>query len=63
VLPPGASQHPDGDVRLGRATEWQALDEETEVPMGQKLLVVDGEEIPILEVQELLVTPLSDPEP
>jgi type VI secretion system protein ImpE len=63
VLTPLAWQQADGELRLGRATEWQALDEETEVPMGQKLLLVDGEEIPILEVQELVVTPLSDPEP
>jgi len=37
-------------------TEWVATDDGLEVPVGQKLLMVDDEEIPILEVRELTVT-------
>jgi len=33
-------------------TEWVAADD-GERPLGQKLLLVDGEEFPILEVREL----------
>ena len=40
-------------MRLGRETVWEQADGET-VPAGQKLLLVDGEEIPILEVRNLL---------
>ena len=55
ALTPGASHHEDANVRLGRVTEWVALDDGPEVPVGQKLLLVDGEEFPILEVRELIL--------
>ncbi len=53
VLTPLASKHPQNSVRLGRETVWEEADGVT-VPAGQKLLLVDGEEIPILEVRNLL---------
>jgi type VI secretion system protein ImpE len=53
VLTPLASRHHQDSVRLGRETVWEEADGET-VPAGQKLLLVDGEEIPILEVRNLL---------
>ena len=58
ALAPLTSQHPDAGVRLGRVTEWVALGDET-VPLGQKLLLVDGEEFPILELRELDITPTA----
>lgn len=60
VLTPLAERHPDGQVRLGRVTEWHTLDDGTEAPVGQKLLLVDGDEVPILEVRELVINPPSD---
>ena len=52
VLAPFSCQHPDETVRLGRQTVW--TEEEGEVvPFGQKLLLVDGEEIPLLDVREI----------
>ncbi|MGE5570097.1 MAG: type VI secretion system accessory protein TagJ [Rhodospirillales bacterium] len=42
--------HPDDAVRLGRATVWDG-----EIPYGQKMLAVDGEEIPLLEVRSLKI--------
>lgn len=42
-----------GDVRLGRITEWRELADGAQAPVGQKLLLVDGEEFPILELREL----------
>jgi len=53
ALTPLVSKHPQDSVRLGRETVWEQADGET-VPAGQKLLLVDGEEIPILEVRNLL---------
>lgn len=55
ALTPLAWRHPDTQVRLGRITEWQALDDGAEVPAGQKMLLVDGEEFPLLEVRELVI--------
>jgi type VI secretion system protein ImpE len=57
ILTPTASRHPDPAVRLGRVTEWEALDGGGEAPVGQKLLLVDGEEFPILELRQLEITP------
>jgi type VI secretion system protein ImpE len=58
VLAPLSWQHPDAAVRLGRVTEWTES-EETPVPVGQKLLLVDGEEFPFLELRELDITPIA----
>ena len=55
VLAPLSFDSDDDAVRLGRVTEFVATDEGHEVPIGQKLLLVDDEEIPILEVRELTV--------
>jgi type VI secretion system protein ImpE len=53
ALTPLVSKHPQNSVRLGRETVWEEADGQS-VPAGQKLLLVDGEEIPILEVRNLL---------
>lgn len=45
-------RHPDNNVRLGRETRTEEVDGEI-IPVGQKLLLVDGEEMPILEVRNL----------
>lgn len=47
-------KHAADDVRLGRATVWEAEPETGEsVPFGQKMLLVDDEELPILELRKL----------
>ncbi|HEU4455500.1 MAG TPA: type VI secretion system accessory protein TagJ, partial [Longimicrobium sp.] len=54
VLAPLSWRHPDGEVRLGRVTDWEEGEDGGEpVPVGQKLLLVDGEPVPILEVRAL----------
>jgi len=54
VLSPFSWQHPDEAVRLGRATVWEKRDgSDLEVPFGQKIWLVDGEEIPFLELRTL----------
>jgi len=57
AMTPLAWQHSDDAVRLGRRTEWADLESGEEAPVGQKLLLVDDEEFPLLEVRELLVNP------
>jgi type VI secretion system protein ImpE len=59
VLAPLSWQHSEEAVRLGRVTEWVELEDGTPVPLGQKLLLVDGEEFPILELRELDITPTA----
>lgn len=48
-------QSPDELVRLGRLTEWAELETGEETPVGQKLLLVDDEVFPFLEVRELTI--------
>ena len=55
AISPLSWQYGDTDVRLGRVTEWLALDDGTEVPVGQKVFLVDGEDLPILELRELQI--------
>lgn len=57
ALTPLAWRDPNDAVRLGRVTEWRAADDDTELPAGQKMLLVDGEEFPLLEVRELDIAP------
>jgi type VI secretion system protein ImpE len=52
ALTPFAFRHADNSVRLGRQTVWEEVDGAA-APVGQKLLLVDGEEFPILEVRTL----------
>jgi type VI secretion system protein ImpE len=56
VMAPGSWQDEDDSVRLGRSTAWIALDDGREAPIGQRVLRVDGEEVSLLEIRELVVT-------
>jgi type VI secretion system protein ImpE len=59
ALTPGAWRHADAEIRLGRATDWDELPDGDYAPVGQKLLRVDGELVPLLEVRDLVLTPAS----
>lgn len=58
VLAPRSNESDDPQVRLGRATEWVRWEDGVEAPLGQKLLLVDGEEMPFLELRELVLNPV-----
>ena len=60
VLTPGAWKHRDPLVRLGRITEVEDLDNGTAVPVGQKLFLMDGGEVPLLEIRELVISPAAE---
>jgi type VI secretion system protein ImpE len=51
VLSPFSSAHADDLVRLGRMTVWEG-----EAPFGQKMLLVDDEEIPLLDIRSLEIS-------
>ncbi len=50
---PFSWKHPNEAVWLGRLTDWAADNEGDEYPSGQKMWLLDGEEIPFLEVRSL----------
>lgn len=56
VQSPFSFQSEDDAVKLGRATVWEADEEGNEVPFGQKMLLIDGEEVPFLELREVAFT-------
>jgi protein involved in temperature-dependent protein secretion len=49
-------------VRLGRATDWVELEDGRAVPVGQRLLVIDDEPVPILELRDLEISAAGDAE-
>jgi type VI secretion system protein ImpE len=53
VIAAGSSQHEDNEVRLGRVTEWYRDEQDNEFPLGRKVWLVDGEEVPVLEIRKL----------
>jgi type VI secretion system protein ImpE len=55
VLTPFAGQHADASVRLGRSTLWEETEEGEAVPRGQKILLADEEEWPILELRSIQI--------
>jgi len=60
VLAPFSWRHPDEAVRLGRMTVWEKPEgHEYQVPFGQKMWLVDDEEIPFLELRALEFNPAS----
>lgn len=61
AVSPLSWRHENDGVRLGRITEWSDLGGGDVAPAGQKMLLVDGEEFPILELRELEVAPAADP--
>ncbi|MCX6624373.1 MAG: type VI secretion system accessory protein TagJ [Acidobacteria bacterium] len=52
VMTPLAWRDLDDQVRLGRITDWREEDGVT-LPAGQKMLLVDGEEVPLLDIRKL----------
>lgn len=55
VLSPLSADSSDDRLRLGRATDWAETSDGLPYPVGQKLFLVDGEAVPLLEVRELVI--------
>ena len=60
ALYPFSWRHEDEQVWLGRLTDWLADEKGRESPTGQKMLLVDGEEFPFLEVRSLEFFPQAN---
>jgi type VI secretion system protein ImpE len=52
VVSPLSCKNPDGNIALGRATEWVESGGDA-YPVGLKMLLVDDEEVPFLEIRKL----------
>ena len=52
-LTPLSFESADDDIRLGRATDWVDLAEGEFAAIGQKVLMIDGEQVPLLSIREL----------
>jgi type VI secretion system protein ImpE len=59
ALSPLTFRHPEAEVRLGRVTEWCADEQGNEQPYGLKMLTIDGEELPFLEIRQLDIEPVQ----
>lgn len=57
AITPLAFRHGEDLVRLGRTAVVETDDQGREVPVGTKLLLVDGEPVPLLDVRDLRITP------
>jgi len=53
ALSPFSFRHSDDAVRLGRVTVWEEQEGGEVAPFGQKMLIVDGEDFPLLELRRL----------
>jgi type VI secretion system protein ImpE len=53
ALTPLSFDSTDDELRLGRATDWVEQPEGDFIPVGQKMLLVDGEQLPLLSIREL----------
>ena len=60
VLAPFSWRHADPLVRLGRVTDVDTLESGVEVPVGQKVWLIDDEEVPVLELRELVIHPRQE---
>lgn len=52
AISPLSFEDADDNVKLGRVSDWREKDGEA-VPVGQKMFLVDGEDIPILDLRKI----------
>jgi type VI secretion system protein ImpE len=53
VISPLSCKHADSSIVLGHSTEWVEAENGEATPVGLKMLNVDGEELPFLEIRKL----------
>ena len=56
ALTPSVWRNADAELRLGRATDWEEAADGDYLPVGQKVLRVDAQTIPLVDVRELVFT-------
>ncbi len=50
----GSETHDDSQIRLARRTEWRETAESVYEGLGQRILVTDGDEYPLLDIRQIL---------
>lgn len=53
ALTPLSFDSADEELRLGRATDWVEQPDGDYLPVGQKMVLIDGEQVPLLSIREL----------
>jgi type VI secretion system protein ImpE len=54
---PGSEQSEDDSIRMARRTVWLEAGEDTAIGLGQRMLVTDEAELPLLEVRSIKLEP------
>ena len=54
VLCPLSFRHADEAVHLGRESAWEQDEAHGEIPFGAKMMVVDGADVPLLEIRSVV---------
>src|SRR5262245_31504466 len=57
---PGSESSTDGLIALARKTVWEEIAPDTFRGLGQRILATDGEEIPLMDVRSIVLTPAGD---
>lgn len=51
--------HANAQVRLGRMTEWQAIEDQLVVGAGQRVFLIDDQEVSLLELRDVQFAPAA----
>jgi len=57
ALTPSVWRNGDPTLQLGRATDWEELPNGSYTPIGQKMLVINGEYVPLIETRDIVISP------
>jgi type VI secretion system protein ImpE len=60
TLTPSVWKQSDPDLRLGRATDWEDLSDGDFAPVGQKMLIIDGEHVPLISLRDIAISSAAD---
>jgi len=52
---PGSAACPDPLIQLARKTEWNEVDENWSLPIGQRMLVTDEDEVALMDLRKLSI--------
>jgi type VI secretion system protein ImpE len=60
---PGSEASPDGAIRMSRKTTWEEVDGDTALGLGQRILITDQGELPIMDVRSISLDGVAEAEP
>lgn len=52
-------RHPNDQVRLGRLTEWEMVQDQLVWGSGQRMFLIDDREVPLLELRDVQLAPAA----